>query len=369
MNQVAGRDDMVFRIDKIGMLAIAVALLTASSLLIMSGCQTSTAAESSSTEAKIQQVEHRVRVVEAVSGDVQETITRVTTISSPESVQVLPLVGGQIVELKAEEGRQVVAGQLIARLDDRQLRLAEERAAAELEKARHDEGLALRKLESAIIGREEYLNYVHASEQAQRDWQAAKLEREKAEIKAPISGVISLRHVSLGDTVFTSTPLVTITNLSKLQADILVPQDQVGKVAPGNQVILNPGGDASRIIKGVVVRVSPVVETLSGTVKVVVNIPGNQRGVMPGLFVKAHIITGVIAGVTLVPRDAIVIENAMSVIYKVSDGFARRVPVEVGFAKDDLVQVIGDIAPGERVVISGKAGINDMTRVRVAQSF
>jgi membrane fusion protein (multidrug efflux system) len=352
------------------MLAVLAALSAVCSLFVTSGCQTTTAAEDETAAGAADKViEHQVRVVEAVAGDVQETITRVTTISSPESVQVLPRVSGQVVELKVEEGQFVSIGQLVARLDDEQLRLAEERSKAQLEKARHDEELARKKLDRSIIGREEYLEYLHTFEQSERDYQAAKLEREKTEIKAPIAGVISHRYVSLGDTVFTSTPLVMITDLNKLQAEILVPQDQVEKVARGNAVILFPGGDESRVIKGIVERISPVVETLSGTVKVVVDIPGHQRGVMPGLFVRAQIVTGVIKGATLVPREAIIIENAMSVIYKVSDGYARRVPVEVGFASGDLLQVIGEIAPGESVVVSGKSGINDMTRVRIAQSL
>jgi len=355
---------------KSGILAAALAALAAGSLFIWSGCQASSAAEAPEAVSEVSEVsQHQVRVAEAISGDVQEKIIRVTTITSPGSVQVLPRVGGQIVKLAVEEGQRVGAGELIAQLDDEQLRLAERSAAAVLEKARHDEEIGRRKLEKAVIGREEFLELRHECEQAERDSEAARLEREKAEIRAPIAGVISHRFVSLGDTVFPSTPLVTITNLSRLEAEVLVPQNQVDKVAVGNEVILNPGGDASRIIKGIVERISPVVETLSGTIKVVVNIPGSQSGVKPGLFVKAQIITGVLSGVTLVPRDAIVIENAMSVIYKVADGFARRVPVEIGFGDGDLIQVIGDIAPGEQVVIAGKNGINDMTRVRIAKNF
>ncbi len=365
-----GRDRMKLGIVKSGMVVAALAALAAGSLFILSGCQTSSAAETPDAGAEVTGVnQHQVRVAEAVSGDVEEKITRVTTITSPESVQILPRIGGQIVRLAVEEGNVVSAGQLLAQLDDKQLRLAEERGAAVLEKARHDEEIGRRKLEKLIIGREAYLELKHIREQAERDYQAAKLEREKMEIRAPFAGVVSHRFVSLGDTVFPSTPLVTITNLSKLQAEVLVPQDQVARVLPGNDVILNPGGDVSRIIKGIVDRISPVVETISGTVKVVVDIPGRQDGVMPGLFVKAHIITGVITGVTLVPRDAIVIENAMSVLYKVADGFARRVPVEIGFSNGDLIQVIGDIAPGEWVVVGGKNGINDMTRVKIAQKF
>ena len=351
-------------------MAAALAALAAGSAVLLSGCQTSTAAENPAVvEAASTAAQHSVRVAEAVSGDVKVLISRVTTISAPNTVAVLPRIGGQIIELNVEEGQRVSAGRVIARLDDQQLKLSEERAKALMDKARMDHDLAEKKLNREIIGEQEYLEFKHALDQAERDYNAAVVEREKAEIKAPIAGIVSYRHVSLGDTVFTSTPIVTITDPAKLQAEILVPQDQVEQVAVGNEVVLNPGGDVSRVITGVVERISPIVETVSGTVKVVVNIPGGQNGVLPGQFVKAHIVTGVRVGVTLVPRDAVVIENAMSVIYKVVDGFARRVPVQLGFGKGDLVEVHGEIEPGESVVIAGASGINDMTRVRVADAF
>lgn len=351
---------------------LAAALLAASALAValLSACQTSTAAENEAVLAQEPAAaQHSVRVAEAVEGDVKVLITRVTTISAPDTVAVLPRIGGQITELKVEEGQRVSAGHVIARLDDLQLRLSEARAKALMEKARTDHDLAARKLAHEIIGEQEYLEYKHAYDQAERDYNAAVVEREKTEIRAPIAGIVSHRHVSLGDTVFASTPIVTITDPAKLQAEILVPQDQVEQVAVGNEVVLNPGGDISRVIAGVVERISPVVETVSGTVKVVVNVPAGQRGVLPGQFVKAHIVTGVREGVTLVPRDAVVIENAMSVIYKVVDGFARRVPVQMGFANGDMVEVIGEVAPGDSVVVAGKNGINDMTRVRIADAF
>ncbi len=350
-------------------LATAAALLLAFlSLAALSACGTTNAASSATAEGADEGAVHPVRVAEATAGDVREFITRVTTISAPDTVEVLPRIGGQIVELLVEEGQRVSAGQLIARLDDTQLRLTEERARAERDKLRYDCEQARRKLDYDIIGEEEYLEALHRYQQAEHDLQRAVFEREKTEIEAPIDGIVCRRHVSLGDTVFTTAPLVTIVDPGRLEAEVLVPQDQIDRVALGNPVVLSIGGDSGRSVSGVVERISPIVETDSGTVRVAVAIPAGQQGILPGVFVRANIITGVQTGVTLVPREAILIENAMSVIYKVIDGIARRIPVEVGFPGAGGIQVRGDIEPGDSVIVAGARGLDDMTRVRVLAS-
>lgn len=346
--------------------ALATVLITVGILIFTSGCGTSDAAVVDQPDpAEQSTAPHPVKVAEATSGDVEELVSRVSTISAPKTVNVLPKTRGLIVALEVEEGSRVKAGQLIAKLEGEQQRLEEERTKAVRDKALHDKDLAARKLEKEIIGREEYLEYLHSYEQAERDFQRAGLERKKTDILAPIEGVVSHRHVSLGDTVFESTPIVTIADLESLETEVLVPQDQIDRVGIGNQVILNPGGNGNRKILGEVIRISPVIETQSGTVKVVVQIRPGQKEILPGQFVKAHIITGIKRGVTLVPRDAIAIENAMSVLYKVVDGFARRIPVKAGFGSGERIEVSGEVKAGDQVVVAGKSGLNDMTSVRI----
>ena len=350
-------------------LANAAALLLALLVIAaLSACGTTNASSSTTADGSDEGEVRPVRVAEATAGDVREFITRVTTISAPDTVGVLPRIGGQIVELLVEEGQRVSAGQLLARLDDTQLRLAEERALAERDKLRYDCEQARRKLDYDIIGEEEYLEALHLYRQAEHDLERAIFEREKTEIVAPIDGVVSRRHFSLGDTVFTNTPLVTIVDPDRLEAEVLVPQDQIDRVAVGNPVVLSLGGDSERSVSGVVERISPIVETESGTVRVTVAIPAGQPGIMPGVFVRANIITGVQTGVTLVPHEAILIENAMSVIYKVIDGIARRIPVEVGFPGASGIQVHGEVEPGDCVIVAGARGLDDMTRVRILAS-
>lgn len=350
-------------------LTLTIAAVAVGSVVGLSGCGTTTAAENPTAKGMVaaESALRDVRVSNAVTGEVKELIVRTATLAAPNSVSVLPKISGQIVELAVEEGTPVRAGQLIARLDAPQLQLAAEKARAVRAKAQHDLDLASRQFKAQIINHEEELSYRHRAEQAERDYQQAVIELDKTRVLSPIDGVISRRLVSAGDMVFSGSVIVTIMDPSRLEADVLVPQDQVERVAVGNDVMLFPNGDEARTISGRVERVSPVIETESGTVKVTVRVTAGQRNVMPGQFVKVHLITGTRKNAVLVPREAIVVENAMNVLYKVVDGFARRIPVALGTSSDGKVQVIGDITEGDPVVVVGIAGLDDMTRVRILE--
>jgi membrane fusion protein (multidrug efflux system) len=171
--------------------------------------------------------------------------------------------------------------------------------------------------------------------------------------------------VSKGDTVFASTSIVTITDNSRLEADILVPQVQVGRISLGDKVAFMPGGNAERTFYGIVNRISPVINVESGTVKVVARVLPGQKGIMPGQFVKAGIVVGIKKDVVLIPSSALTFENAMGVVYKIEDGFARRIPVEIGYTGSKGIEVIGDVSQGDQVVISGLAGLADMSQVEI----
>lgn len=350
--------------NKMKMTLIIISAFAAFSLAL-SGCGTSTAAD---TNTGIDSTANRtfvrdVRIAHATSGDVEKIVSRVSTVRAPEEVELLPQISGQLNELLIEEGSHVRAGQTVARIDNELLVIALERAESILEKRIYDYELSLKELEGGIAGQEKVKQALFLKEQAEKDVARARVELRKAEIKAPISGVISKRFVTRGDMVFSSTPIATIVDTAKLEADVMIPQNQISDIQVGNPVVIVPGRDEERAGKGIVKRISPVVDINNGTVKVTVSVLDRQ--VMPGTFVRINIITGILEDVVLIPRDAVVIENAMSVIYKVEDGVANRVPIDVGYARNGMIQVRGDIAAGEKVVVSGHTGLDDMMKVNI----
>lgn len=340
----------------------------ASSVVLFTACEGSTSAQPEGADASAEasaEMLHEVRVVAAYNGNVEEVISRATTIKAPESVELVPRTSGQLVELNVEEGSYVKAGDVVARINDDSQRLAQARAKAASDKAEHDLEVARKQLDAQIMGKEAFLQEKHRFEQAERDYNQAVIELEKTVVKSPIDGVISKRNVSKGDTVFSSSSIVTITDRSRLEADILVPQNQVSRISLEDKVAFFPGGNSERVFYGKVDRISPVISTESGTVKIVAVVEPGQNGILPGQFVKAGIITGIKENVVLIPHQALAFENAMGVIYKIKEGYARRIPVEIGYTGKMGIEVKGDISSGEQVVVSGLAGLSDMSKIKV----
>jgi membrane fusion protein (multidrug efflux system) len=308
-----------------------------------------------------------VRVQEAVIGDVERVVSRVSTVEAPNEVRVIPQVSGQLEELLVEEGSSVRKGQLIARIDDTTQQLAVERAQSIYEKGQYDYNLLKRQFEADVVGAEQVAQAEFQMKQAERDLEQARVELEKTRLKAPISGVVSARSVTAGDMVFSNAPVVTIVDTTNLEASVMVPQTQVEEISVGNQVQMVPGSDESRTISGTVKRISPVIDVATGSVKITVGLNNTAGTIKPGTFVRVKIITGILEDVVLIPRDAVVIENAMSVVYKVEEGVAYRIPVDVGFSKNGFVQVLGTLDRGDSVVVSGHTGLDDMMKVNVLE--
>jgi membrane fusion protein (multidrug efflux system) len=335
--------------------------------MVFSGCNSTSAneVETETATTAVEEIVRDVRVATAQSGDVEELLTRATTMVAPNGVVITPETSGQIVYLAAEEGRTISVGQVIARLDDERAILAVERARSASDKAQHDLELARKQFAAKILNQETVLEAEHSWKQKVRDLQQAEINLAKCTIKAPVAGVITKRMVSRGDTIFAGSPIASLVDLSTLEAEILVPQNQVNRVAVGQPVVLIPGDDASRLFRGVVARISPVVDPTSGTVAVAVKVSNLDRSIRPGQFVTASVVTGIIKNAVLMPVQSIVIENAMSVVYKVVDSRVRRVAVEIGFNKNGFVQVSGDISSNDQVVISGHSGLDDMMKINV----
>jgi len=343
-------------------------LIVAALSLGLSGCGTGNAADAAPDKAEIDMAETFIRDVrtdEAIIGDVEQVVSRVSTITAPDVIELLPQASGQLQALYIEEGSRVTKGQLVAELDNVNQKLAFERAQSTYEKRKYDHEIIQKQVSAKVLGEEELVQAAYLMNQAKSQLESAEVTLNRTRILSPISGVISARHVSEGDMVFPSSSLATIVDNSRLEADVMIPQNQVDEISVGNRVELIPGNDVSRAFKGTVARISPVVDVNNGTVKVTVAIPGKNTNVKPGTFVRVKVITGVLEDVVLIPNRAIVIENAMSVVYKVKEGRALRVPVELGYRNGDFTQAIGDIQVGDTLVVVGHTGLDDMVKVRV----
>ncbi len=167
-------------------------------------------------------------------------------------------------------------------------------------------------------------------------------------IKAPFAGLVTQRHVEVGETVGIGQPLMTGLSLEHLRAITHIPQAFVHAVreqAKARVIIDGRSIDAKSL------RVFPYADERSHSFKVRVNLPEGERGLYPGSFVKVAFVTGEERRL-LVPEEAVVRRSELTALYVMGeDGGVRFRQIRAGRLINGQVELLAGVVAGERVAL------------------
>lgn len=171
-------------------------------------------------------------------------------------------------------------------------------------------------------------------------------------IRAPVSGTITNRTVTLGQHLDASQSVFSIVNLSPIWVMIDVFQEQLQKVVPGQKVQLEtPSG---QILSGAIENISPIVDPEKKTVHVRIVTDNKQGMLKPGMFVNASILLGgsTVGNVT-VPNNAIVEHQERQLVFvQEHDHFAPKY-IHKGFQSGTATEILSGLDIGDKVVVQG----------------
>jgi membrane fusion protein, multidrug efflux system len=306
------------------------------------------------------------------------------SLKAVDSAVVKARVASEVREVLVREGDAVKAGQLIARLDDTEVRLrlrqAEDQAAA----AQAQVDVALRQqannkalVAQGFISQTALETAVSNASGAQATLQAARAAAEitrkavrDTEIRAPLSGLVSQRLVQPGERVAVDARLLEIVDLSRLELEVAVAPEDVVALRVGQPARVTVDGVAAPVAAKVA-RINP--STQAGTRAVLAYLAVEpQPGLRQGLFARA-VIDLQRRSVLLVPLSAVRFDQARPMVTTVAAGQARQRDVTLGArgearfgsASEAAVEVLSGLAAGD-VVLRGPVGtLRDGTPVRL----
>jgi len=343
---------------------LIVALVASASLLLTACGQAPESGEGLAEEADaVEQIP--VEVGAAELGSVSAFYSATASLEADGRARVVPRLGGQVTELLVEEGDPVEAGQVLARLDAERLRLQLAQAEANMRRLEQDFDRNREMHERDMISTETFDRLKFEFEAQAAQYELAQLELSYTAIRAPISGVISLRSLRVGNQVNTSDPVFEITALDPLQAVLDVPERELSRLKPGQPAVLHADALPGREFYGEVARISPVIDPDSGTFRVTVELSGEQEQLRPGMFGRFSIIYDRRDEVVLVPVDAVLSEDGRSSVFVVSAGQAERRLVVPGYRNNGHFEIVEGLEAGELVVTTGQASLRTGSSVLV----
>ncbi len=296
--------------------------------------------------------------------DISSFIETHGTLEAENEVDLVGRVSAPIVELKAEEGMAVSRGQLLARLDEAELEAQLEISRVNLAEATQAWERAERLNESQLISPEEYEQARTRFETARAQLEGNQIQLGYTRVRAPFAGLIVARYVDYAEQVSPGTPLFRLSDFDPLLCPIQVPERDLSRLEIGQSAYLEVEAWPDERFEAEVLRIRPVVDSATGTVRVTLAVSGRGR-LRPGMFADVFVETDRREAVLVMPRSALSVDSIGDTVYVAADGVANRREVELGYAEGDFVEAISGLADGERVVVVGQDGLSDGTPIQV----
>jgi RND family efflux transporter MFP subunit len=313
---------------------------------------------------------------------------------------------GRLEWLGVMEGSRVRKGEVIARLESRDVAAAREQAAANVTVAEANLEQAQAELRDADrnLARWRELfqnNYISQLELdtataradkaraaarsgeaaiavARANLKAAEVSFDQTLIRAPFDGVVLTKNANVGDNItpFSSAvdtrgAVVTIADMATLEVEADVAESSLGRIKVGQPCEIQLDAVPDTRFAGVVNRIVPTIDRAKATVMVKIGFTDRDTRVLPDMSAKVAFLEHEVGPadrkpVTAVPRQAVVERDGAQVVFALKDGRAMRTTVKTGRVLGDLVEVSG-VPIGEKVVLTPLDRLTDGTRIKVNQ--
>ena len=306
-----------------------------------------------------------VEVAKPIRGEMLAMYSGTATLEAEADAEIIAKVGGEVRRILVEEGDAVKAGQVLAVLDDRQLRLQAAQTRAALAKSERDFNRQVELHEKGLVsaGAFEGLKYDLDNQRAADD--IARLSLSYSEIRAPFAGIVAARHVKLGQEIAIGTSVFRVTDPTPLKAAVYIPERELARLKPGQSASIGVDALAGRAFPAVVKLVAPTVDAATATFKVTLEVNDPKGDLKPGMFSRVGIVFERRTDALTIPRIALLDTDGAANVFVVTGGKAEQRAIKIGLSSAGKVEVTEGLTGTEQVVVVGQNGLKDGNPVRV----
>jgi len=298
------------------------------------------------------------------------TISRAVTVSGVvepiRTIGVNSQLSGALLSVEVEEGMRVTEGQVLARVDDRELAAQEASAEAAfvVAEAAFERAEQLRNSQVITIGEYERDRTAYASARSQLE--QLRTRRGYAVVRSPLNGVVLEKRVEAGDVVAPQTQLFRIGDISTMVVRVPVSELDVVELSPGAAATLVFDAYPSGSFTGRIRRIFPSADPNTRLVPVEVALDeAGARTARPGFLARVTFALGARSGVRLVPASAIVSGAGGQAVFVIQDNRATRRTVQTGLTSEGRVEILAGLEEGDTIVVTGSNTLRDGAEVRV----
>jgi RND family efflux transporter MFP subunit len=329
-----------------------------------------------------------VELGSAKRGDVAAHLTVVGNLIGLQTVAIAPRTGGRLLSVNVQLGDRVRRGQILAKVEDReiveQVRAAEasqevakatiRQREADLNVARLNYERSKNLYERQLLAKQalDDAESRHLAAVAQLDLSTAQLSQNAARLEelkinlqhtsvtSPVDGFVASRSVDPGAMVNTNTAIASVVDISRLRLVVNVVEKDLRMVSAGDVAEVEVDAYPGEKFTGKIARVAPVLDPATRTAQMEVEIPNGDNKLKPGMYARINLTVEERKGTLVAPKNAVIdFENRRGVWMPNEENRAKFVAVQLGIDGGDNVEITGGLKEGDKFVTTGAAAVRN----------
>ncbi len=317
-----------------------------------------------------------VRVGEVTRDTIEALVKTMGALKASEQAVLLTENDGRFVMglneagRRLDEGDEVTAGQIIAKLTDPEF-VATIAIDAKKEEADHAQKAlerALDQVAQGIISEGEVEPVQSAATNARYAYEAAQAQLEKLKIESPITGrIVKLAEIVDGDRVAPGTEIATVMSYRTILAEVDIANSNFPLIEIGQEARITNFALKDKEFPGTVTNIRPVADVATRAFKAEITIDNRDEKLRPGMYVRADIVVTRHKDAVVVPPELVLTRNNKPVVFIVEDEKAVAREVLIGIETKDATEILNGLDTDDVLIVGGFETLRDGTAVRVSK--
>lgn len=286
---------------------------------ILSGCKSKRASKRKKRSFNWRSRKKKAKPVHVTvikTGDIESRLTATTTLTAESNVSIVAQVSGLVTRVYGRKGRRFARGAILARLSNRYLQIAFEKATLQVKKLQRDLARNKRLLHKGYVSKQTSEELLFQLAQAKNARKRAAEDLKNLTIRATISGIVTNDLLKRGAWAVPQTTAFVMESPRSLVAVIAVPEKNIPKLKTGLKAIIRAEAlDSNTPVQGKVIRIDPTIDPKTGTIGVTIGKLTPLKKLKSGMFLTVNLILEQKKQVVLVPKQAVQYSKNQPYVY------------------------------------------------------
>lgn len=300
--------------------------------------------------------------------DIRDSINLPGTIEPWTELTIKAELNGTLEEVLVREGSEVKAGEIIARIETDDYRIALNRAEAAYRLAVSDLKRDRSVYGKGIISEAQLETKQTNASIAETEVANGRLLLERCTIKAPISGVITRLDAKKGLLLAIGDPIGEIVKIDRVKAVVGIPESDMPAVSRLTSVELTIKALSDKRVVGESYFLSPVPDSEARIYRLELSLNNPDRDILPGMFIRANVVKQKVENTVAIPFYSVISRGDEQFVFIEENGVAVKKNVSLGIMEKWMVQVTSGLEKGQNLIVEGHRDVENGQPIKVVHT-